>query len=180
MKEEKGFTLLELLISLAIAGIVVAGATTTLSHVITVGSANSNHMTAVRQAQTAGYWVSHDALMAQEVQLDDLTTPEIEFIVLNWSEWNGDSREVIYTLEDTADGFKQLQRQYTVISSDNTTSTNVVAAQNIDDSSITDPDWNYNTEAKWENGVLTLRVTTSVVGRTETRVYEIQPRPLSQ
>ena len=195
MKTEKGFTLLELLIALTIAGIAVAGATTTLSHVITVSSANSNRMTAVRQAQTAGYWVSHDALMASEVQLDDPVTPETEFLVLNWAEYIRDenkilldviSHNVIYSIEDGSSSLKCLQRQHTATNSGGEeTVTTIIAGQNIDDSLIVPPDsyWTYNTEAKWnENGdqKLALRVTASVMGKSETRVYEIQPRPLSQ
>ena len=193
MKEEKGFTLLELLIAMSIAGIVVAGATTTLSHVITVGSANSNRMTAVRQAQTAGYWVSHDALMANEVQTDDPVTPETEFLVLNWVEYIRDendilvdvvSHNVIYSIEDGSSSLKYLQRQHTATDSEGgETVTTIVAGQNIDDSVSTDPNWNYNTEAKWNvdgDQKLALKVTATVLGEEETRVYEIQPRPLSQ
>ena len=184
MTKQRGFTLLELLIALAIGGIVVAGATSTLGHVIAGSAANSYHMRAVRQAQAAGYWVSHDAVMAQDVQLDDLTTPEAEFLVLNWAEWNGDTYKVVYTLEDTVDGFKQLQRQYTVTDSDGIeTVTTAIVSQHIDDSAITDDDWDYNTEAKWnedEDEKLVLRVTTSVTGKDETRIYEVSPRPISQ
>jgi len=163
-KNQRGVTLVELIIAVAITGIITGGITMTIFQVFGGNERTSNHMTAIRQVQNAGYWISHDTQMAQIVDTDNLTPPEI--LKLTWTEWeSGDVHQVIYTL--LVDN--KLQREhYTNLNLDATT----IVAQYIN------PD---QTSCVWDDeGKLTLTVTATVVGwksASETRIYEVIPRP---
>ena len=165
-RSQKGFTLIELLIALPIIAIVVAAASGALIQVIQ-STATSAHMVALRQVQTAGYWVSKDGLQAQEVNTQDY------FLYVKWTDWDvSDVHEVVYAF--SSGDIKQLQRQETVHDKDGNlvSNTMTIAGQYIASSQTT---------CGWNGSVLTFTVTASVPGargpQTETRTYEIKPRP---
>lgn len=68
-KDQKGFTLLELLIAFAITALMTTGITMAILQTFTGSARSSNHMVAVRQAQEAGYWVSYYAYNAQNLTI---------------------------------------------------------------------------------------------------------------
>ena len=152
-QRQSGLTLVELMIAIALAGIVTAGITMLISNVFATSARTSNHMTAVRQVQSAGYWVSKDALQAQNVTPDggDSGFP----LTLTW-EWEGATNQVRYELQGT-----DLLRDYN--------GQEAVIAQFIE-SIVVEP-------APYYGGVLTFTVTATVGGQIETRVYEVKPRP---
>ncbi len=170
-KNQKGFTLIELLITVAIlAGIAVV----TNAAIVQLVQSNrtSNHMVAVRQVQQAGYRVNQDGVQAQDISV---STESGGFpLTLNWTTWEGEGGElhtVVYNLTNSSGGVYQLARNETVV---NTTTTVVgpttVVAQYI---------CNGTTECSWNatERVLTLNVTARVGLQTESRTYEIKPRP---
>src|SRR3972149_1181968 len=80
-KDQKGFTLLELLIALALTGLITTGITMIISQTFTGSARSSNHMVAVREVQEAGYWVSYYAYAAQDLTI----TGESGFpLILQW------------------------------------------------------------------------------------------------
>ena len=164
---ESGFTLIEFVLAVAISGIIIAAITTTILQMFTGGARTSSHMTAVRQVQSAGYWVSRDGMMAQE-EPDIGGDPSTNFLTLTWTDWGSedkDEHKVVYTLKDMTDGdLKNLQRIY---SGPVATETGIIA-QYIDP---------YQTSCVWDSGVLTFTVTATVGEQSETRVYEVKPRP---
>ncbi len=90
---EKGFTYIELIVALAIIALIGSATATATIQVLRLTGRNNEHMTAVRQVQNAGYWISRDAQMAQSIIVDNLTPPD--FLVLNWTEWD-DAGDPIY------------------------------------------------------------------------------------
>ena len=160
-RSQKGFTLIELLIALPIIAIVVAAASGALIQVIQ-STATSAHMVALRQVQTAGYWVSKDGLQAQSIT----TGPGVGFpLTLNWTDpATGNKHGVIYTLAN-----KILWREHYVGSTLNSTTK---VAEYISQTSITPA----QTECVPNVSALTFTVTATVGEQSETRVYQVNPR----
>jgi len=165
-KSQKGFTLIELIIAIAITALIIGGITVSvfqLFQLFKVNASTSNRMLAVRQVQNAGHWVSRDVQMAQSVD----AAGAFGFpLTLTWAEYvSGDVHQVVYTLveEDS-----ELRRSHSVNGGG---PTETLVAQYID----TD-----NTRCEFTGGKLILTVTATVSGlheATETRVYEASPRP---
>ena len=164
-KGEKGFTLVELLIVIAITGLITGGITMTIFQVFNINTRNTNRMTAVRQVQNAGFWVSPDVQMAQNV------TPGGSSgfpLTLTWEEWaTGNNHTVVYTLVDMSGGLKKLWRSHSVTGGNSTVTP---IAEYIDP---------VQTSFVPASGAFNFTVTATLGGQTETRVYEVTPRPES-
>ena len=170
-KDQRGLTLVELLIAILLTGLITGGITMTIFQVFNLNTRTSNHMTAVRQVQHAGFWVSPDVQMAQGVVTGG--SPGV-LLTLTWNEGGtGIPHEVIYTLEDMPSGdFKRLWRSHSV-NDEEPTVTHVAEYIDPDQTSFVcncDP-------CDCDNRVLTFTVTANVGGQSETREYEVKPRP---
>jgi prepilin-type N-terminal cleavage/methylation domain-containing protein len=171
-KNQTGFTLIELMLAIAISGIITGGITATIFQVVIGSARTSNHMTAVRQVQNAGYWVSHDAKMAQSVGLGASSGFPL---ALTWTDWDNNEHVVTYTLEDMTGGLKQLEQSHSITGKLTETS---IIAQFIDPGVLpAEP----KTKVEFASGALTFTVTATVgggsQGQSETRVYKIVPSP---
>jgi len=166
-RHQRGFTLIELLAAIAIAGLITAGITAAIMQILTINAGSSNHMIAVRQVQQAGKEVSKDTLQAQPTKIND--NPLGAFLVLNWTDWEGGNNTVIYTLQTmpSRPDLRVLSRNHTINGTAQATTPPIVAQ-------YIDPD---QTSCVFVGGVLTFTVTATVHGESETRVYEIEPRP---
>ncbi len=172
-KNQRGFTLIELIIAIAITGLITSGVTMTIFQVISGNARSSNHMIAVRQVQEAGYWLSRDAQMAQSISTGD-DPPGTGFpLTLIWTEYgvDGDEHQVVYTL--LADN-KLKREHYTNRFADPDPDATAIVAQFVDSS---------GTSCQLTGDVLVLTVTATVgtgsQQASETRTYEVTPRPSS-
>jgi prepilin-type N-terminal cleavage/methylation domain-containing protein len=156
-----GYTLIELAIAMAIGGMIAASVTMTMFQIFDSSGRTSTHMTVVRQVQDAGYWVSHDVLMAQDIVV--AAEPGFPF-TLTWSDWaDNEIHTIVYSIVDGG-----LQRAHSINSVPDST---VVVAEFID------PD---STSCEYTAGKLTFTVTVTLgagsAAQTETRTYEVVPR----
>jgi len=163
-KDQRGFSLTELMLAFLIAGIITAGITTTIFSVVNGSARTSNHMTAVRQVQNAGYCVSRDAQMAQPQKV--VASGALPF-TLKWTDWDKNNHEVVYSLADN-----KLQRSHSI--NGGLAETGIIAEFINPDPAMTGCDFT--------DGKLTFTVTATVGAgsryeQSETRVYEVVPRP---
>jgi len=181
IKKQGGFTLIELIIALALTGIIGTAATMSVHQVILGTALGNNYNTAINQVRDAGYWISRDALMAQSVAAENLTAPKV--LVLDWVglEWkeesSGNTCLNIYHVEYYHDD-NELERcqkitthKYSIegqlvetVENENTT----LVADHIASISIADP--------ALSSGKLIITVKARCHEAEEERTYEIKPR----
>ncbi len=169
---ERGFSTVELITVLSIIALIGLAATTTTFQVINVTERNNNRMTAVRQVQNAGYWISCDTQMAESVITDNLSPPD--FMLLSWTERDYVSDDiyhlVTYFFEDLSDGIGKLKRNYW---SSAGASRETLVAEYIS----YDPDDPVNTSnVSYQKPVLTVKLTALFGDAIETREYRINRR----
>jgi len=154
-RNQKGFTLIELLVAIALTGIIGTAAAMSIHQILTGTVLSNDQNTAINQVRNAGYWISRDALTAQSVN-DNPEDPK--FLELTWQEWDGTPHTVYYTLEDGT-----LRRNYD--------GQETLIAQYIR------PKETGVTDCHWDGETLTVNITAQVGDKTETRTFEVKPRP---
>ncbi len=183
-KNQKGFTLIEVLIVILLTGIMSAAITGVILYVLNVNMATANRMTAVRQVRNVGFWVNPDFQMAEDIDTaDDVGTSGLELITLGWTDLaTADEHKVVYTLEDMSGEVDRLKREHYVKETEGEfelESVTIIAEYIDPDQTYIDP----ATPCVFPNCALssyTLNVTATVGGQSESREYEVQPRPGSQ
>jgi prepilin-type N-terminal cleavage/methylation domain-containing protein len=171
VSNQKGFTLVELLVVMVIASLIVGVISSIAVKLIVVSGENSDSATAFQQVQNAGLWVKRDTVMAQNVTLDDPQTAVNEFITLYWTSWNGNSTRVAYTLENATGELRELKRYYfTLNGTDWCLQWSTFVAESVVLA---------NTSSNWDGKILTMQIAARVGNEYATRTYQAMPRPLS-
>jgi len=163
---EKGFTLVEVLVALAILGAIMGVMSAAVITILKTGSQNNEWNVNLRQVQNAGHWITRDALMAQTVSDNK---PGV-FLNLSWSDWDSNNYDVEYFFDGNT-----LMRKLKV----------TLNAQVVNDGAailiaeyIVPPPY---TSCAWvsDNKTLTVTIRASLHGggRFAERTYEISPRP---
>jgi len=152
-QDERGFTVIELIVVIAISAIIAAGAGMTIGQIIK-GSENSQDlMTIANQSHNVGYGISCDILTAQSVNAtDDPGTGDIEFVVMNWKDWEtGDTYDIRYIWLASTDSLQRLKRKQLISDRDGVEISNktTLVANNIYSANLTQEDalWRLTIEA---------------------------------
>ncbi len=167
IRNEDGYSLIGILIALAITAVITTGIMMAIHQIYNVSSARTNHIIAIREVQNAGHWFTRDGQKA--VTIEPTQDPDGFPLTISWDDPDDNQYEVVYILSLD----NKLQRQhYTnrIINPD--PDTTALIASYIDPS---------NTSCNvTENNELVVSVATAVnIGRvtyTETRTYRIFPR----
>lgn len=192
--------MVELLVAVAITGLIAGGIATTIYQVFGINTLSNNHMLAVRQVQNAGHFISHDAQMAQSIDdtsvlieedhplwdlYDGLYNGQTQVLSLSWVGWTYDygnnTRTNTYQVYYTYDSVNDKLWRYQTIS-----------IVEYDGADLEDPqpdDQNSTTfiagyllsilegDIYRDGDKLIVVITASVGDATEMRTYEITPRP---
>jgi prepilin-type N-terminal cleavage/methylation domain-containing protein len=169
-KQERGFTFIELLVSLVIASMIILVATMMLTQLLRHSVSNTNRATVIRQVQNVGLWIGKDVINSHSVirgTLDPLTHTGV-FLTVNWDDWDGFQYQAIYTV--TTGGVMQRD-----LYADGTLSHTAQVAQYLDFTGSQPTRLEPS-----ENASYTLIVTATIASYSqaisETRTYEILPR----
>jgi prepilin-type N-terminal cleavage/methylation domain-containing protein len=160
-----GFTLVELMIAIAISGFIVVGSLVLLGHMIIVTAENRDETMAVLQVQYVGFWVSEDVVQAQSVELGAYNGFPLR---VEWTEWDGDVNEVIYSFSPEGEVWT-LMREHRVNGESYGT---IVVSEHLVDGP---------TRCFWHetsDDVLIVEVTARVDRNEASSRYEIHPRAL--
>lgn len=95
-KGQKGLTLLELIIAIAITSLITGGIGTIVYQIHTGSARSANHMVAVRQVQEAGYWLSTYAYTAQNTTITGTSGFPL---ILQWIDFNENKwQKIVFNL----------------------------------------------------------------------------------
>lgn len=161
-KNQRGFTLIEVLVVVAITGFIGAGTSMAIFQVLNQNTQSNAHMAAVKDVENAVHWISRDAQMAQTV----VTSVGSGFPVdMTWVEWDNTTHEVTYSLDGN-----RLIRNHSI---NGGPPSETLLSQNIDP----DPSM---TNCATTSSVFTFQITSTVGSGThtavETRLCEITRR----
>jgi len=111
-KGQSGFTLLELVVGIGIAVVVVGATSAAIMTIMKLTPWNNNMAIALRQVQNAGYWISRDVQMSENITVGN-SNPE--FLTLTVPEGNHDTgqvvdKTVVYEFQDMTGGLSRLIR----------------------------------------------------------------------
>ena len=145
-KKQSGFTLIELMVSLAILGTMSLGAAVANAQIINQTSRNNDFTTASRQALNAVHWISRDAQMSHSIN-GTAGFPVSENLTMTWTEWDNSKHEAMYYLQNNS-----LRRSYSI---NGTAPQITLIAEYINGNGAL-------TNCTTDNGTLTIKITSSV------------------
>lgn len=103
---QRGITLLEVIIAIAISSIIMGGLSTAIYMIVGTTQRGNDKASALQDLQNAVYWVSLDTQMANSTDLVDGEQP-VNSLSLTWVDCDGNAHSSSYTLSGT-----ELQRNY--------------------------------------------------------------------
>ncbi len=159
-RRQNGFTLIEVIIGVALLGILGTGVTSMVSQTVSENVNNRNRMQATQELETAGYWLNRDVQMSAVVTVSGASGLPL---VLSWTEWSGDTYQVTYSIVNG-----KFQRSQ-VVNGGAAAVMTLVPTINTGTSL---------TNCSYSGGMLTIKLTSTIGTTTETRTYRIKNRPV--
>lgn len=86
LRSQRGFTLLETVLAMAVGGILVSGIVTAIYQTIRVTTETTTQITATEDIRSAAYWLTNDIKMAAATNLED-GAPAVSSLTLDWTSW---------------------------------------------------------------------------------------------
>ena len=158
---QKGFTAIEIILAIAIGGIIAGGIATSTLQAINVESQSKEHMVAIQNVQQAGHWINLDAQKADTIVIGEGNGFPL---IMQRTAYDGTFHETTYTISGTT-----LTRSHSI---NGGAATNTLISNCIDSTGTT---------CSYTEGVLLLTVTArsgeGTQEKSEYREYKIAPRP---
>ncbi|MBI2831011.1 MAG: prepilin-type N-terminal cleavage/methylation domain-containing protein [Chloroflexi bacterium] len=170
---EKGFTLIEIIVALAVTALITGASFTTVSRVIRDTTYSNDRITAIRQVQNASFWIERDARIAENI-VTELPSPS--FLSMTWAEQHYNENpptyhSVTYYFQGLSGGVGQLRRNHWSGAGVNE---ETVVAQYV---YFNPADINGTSKVTYLNPVMTLRLAAVFGQATETKEYRVRRRP---
>ena len=187
-RNQHGFTLIELIIAIAITGLISSAAATGVYQVVKINATSTNRQIAISQVQNAINSISRDVEQAQ--QIIPLTTQNItsgaiaaasnkisfnltipspadsNSLKLRWVDWNNAIHVILYIVDSNQNLTRKVYDDNNGLISQSQVASNITTPTNTSN-------WNISTKT------LTLQIQ-AIVGKsntvTETRTFQINPR----
>jgi type II secretory pathway component PulJ len=157
-KKQQGYSVLEIVISLALIGILGVGITGFTIQTFTYSMTSENRMKAMMQVDNAGYWVSRDVQMSANITLGEYAGFPLELI---WTDTDQNEYQVSYTLNGS-----EIKRSVAKNGQENL---HTLIAQSIN------PAINL-TNFTFTDGLLVFKVTATLGSNDVSRTYQIKKR----
>ena len=158
IKRQQGYTLIEMIASLALTGILATGVTAFVLQTVTESARCNNHMQATIQVENVGYWVSRDVQMSANITLGENAGFPMQ---LDWVDINQNEYQVTYT---EADG--RITRS--LVENSGSPAQTIIAMSVNTAPSLTN--------LTYSDGLLNFNVTSTVGDKEVSRSYQIKKR----
>ena len=93
-RNQKGFTLVGLIMAIGVTGLISGGVTMTMFQMFDHSARSSARMTAIKQLESASLYINRDSQMAQTVAPAD-PDPDGFPLTLTWIDWNNNDSIVL-------------------------------------------------------------------------------------
>ncbi|MFB0559404.1 MAG: type II secretion system protein J [Dehalococcoidales bacterium] len=110
---QKGFTLVEILVVMAVSGVLLVGIVVAIFQTVRVTTGSSTQITALENIKSCAYAINKDVRMAATANLSD-GAPPVDYLILDWRSWydeNGELSPVDHHCKYYLSG-GELQRNY--------------------------------------------------------------------
>ena len=181
---QRGFTLIEMIVGVAISSFIMAGIVISLHQIMVCGENVREDMRSTQFVQNTGSWISRDLLMSQTILSgDNPDTEQNESIILYWtgaSRKDAQDNDCIdyYEVSYYLDGEELRRKEYVTTKVYNPNGSLVETIENQGTALISDNITDFSVNS--ENITLVLSIT-ALVGDSQTeQTYEIFPRALDR
>jgi len=168
---QKGFTLVELLVAIAVTAVIAPAVTATIYQLYSVYAQVTNRVTVNNQVANAVQWITSDSQMAQKITVENGTTPDLRLNLLKYG-WDNSVYNITYTITNG----NQLQREY--IKTDalgNTTEQSTIVAARYVDAGNTSCSFSAINSTASNFGILNFKITARIEGfKGETATSRVQ------